>query len=337
MDEEALEELLSRPEPADVAALRALEGDILVLGVSGKMGPSLARLARRASDEAGVRRRILGAARFGDGSMRGELERHGVETIVCDALDRDALERLPDVANVVYMVGQKFGTTDDESRTWAINVVAPALAAERFQQSRIVAFSTGNVYPLTPVASGGPTEGDPTGPVGTYAVTALGRERVLEYYAKRYGTKMAILRLNYAIEPRYGVLRDLADRIAKHEQVDVGMGHVNVIWQRDANAIALRALAHASSPPLVLNVTGPETLAVRDIGKRLARRLGVEPRFGGRASGTALLSNASQCAELFGPPPTSLDTMVELVGDWVKAGRRSLGKPTHFEEREGQF
>lgn len=332
-----LEELLSRPGPADVAALRALEGDLLILGVSGKMGPSLARLARRASDEAGTKRRVVGVARFSSREVRAALEQAGVETVACDLLDRAAVLGLPSLPNVIYMAGQKFGTSADQATTWAVNVQAASFAAERFAASRIVAFSTGNVYPLTEALSGGPRESDPTGPVGEYAQSALGRERILEYWSRRNGTRMAILRLNYAIEPRYGVLRDLADRIARGEAVDLAMGYVNVIWQRDANSVALRALGHCDTPPLVLNLTGTAVLSVRDLATRLAARLEVPPHFTGTEKGTALLSNAARCAELFGEPATSLDEMIALVGDWVKGGGGSLSKPTHFQEREGRF
>ncbi len=336
-DETALEERLSRPTPADVAAMRRLAGDLLILGVSGKMGPSLARLARRATDEAGVPRRIIGVARFSAPGGRETLEHAGIEAVPCDLLDRRALESLPDVSNVVYMAGQKFGTSTDQAQTWAVNVQAAAFAAERFAKSRIVAFSTGNVYPLTPVTGDGPRETDPTGPVGEYAQSALGRERILEFWSRRQGTPMVILRLNYAIEPRYGVLRDLADKVQRGEPVDLAMGYVNVIWQRDANSVALRSFAHCASPPLVLNLTGAAKLSVRDLATRLGNRLGKSPQFSGSERDTALLSNAAHCVDLFGDPQTSVDTMLDAVAEWVKQGGRDLGKPTHFEEREGKF
>lgn len=334
--EAELEEALSRPTPADVAALRDLAGDILVLGVSGKMGPSLARLARRASDEGGTRRRVIGVARFTARATRDLLEQNGIETVACDLLDRAAIARLPECPNVVYMVGQKFGTSGNQALTWATNVHAAALAAERFAVSRIVAFSTGNVYPLTSVAGKGPGEDDPTGPVGEYAESALGRERLFEFFSRKNRTKVALLRLSYAIEPRYGVLRDLADAIVRGDPIDLSMGHVNVIWQRDANSIALRALARCASPPFVVNLTGPMQ-SVHDLAERLGARLGVKPRFEGTESETALLSDAALCRELFGPPETSVGAMIERVADWVKAGGASLGKPTHFEQRGGEF
>lgn len=335
-DQAALEAELSGPTPADVAALRELSGDIIVLGVSGKMGPSLARLARRASDEAGVKRRVIGVARFAERRAKDEMERHGIETFACDALDRAALARLPDCPNVVYMIGQKFGTSGNQPLTWATNVHAAALAAERFATSRIVVFSTGNVYPLSPVSSRGPGEDDPVGPVGEYAQSALGRERMFEYCSQKNGTKIVILRLNYSIEPRYGVLRDLADAIVRGDPIDLAMGHVNVIWQRDANSVALRSLARCASPPFVVNITGPMQ-SVHDLAERLGSRLGVKPRFEGTESETALLSDASLCRELFGPPETGVGEMIERVADWVKAGGGSLGKPTHFGERDGNF
>lgn len=337
MTEDQLEEFLSRPDEADVAAMKALKGDILILGVSGKMGPTLAMLAKRASDQARTPRRVLGAARFSSRGTRAALEKSGIETLAADLLDRASLDALPSVANVIYLAGQKFGTQAGQPLTWATNVFAAGLAAERFAKSRIVAFSTGNVYPLSPAGGPGPAETDPTGPVGEYAQSALGRERVLAFCSDRYQTPMVILRLNYAVEPRYGVLRDLADKLVRGESIEVSMGHVNVIWQRDANAVALRALAHAAVPPLVLNLTGTRTLAVRHLAQRLGHRLGKEPRFTGSEQPTALLSNASRVAALFGEPPMPVDRMIEQVADWVKSGGASLGKPTHFEEREGRF
>jgi nucleoside-diphosphate-sugar epimerase len=335
-DQAELEEELSRPAPADVAALRDLAGDIMVLGVSGKMGPSLARLARRASDEAGVGRRIIGVARFSARSARDVLEQHGIETVACDLLDRAALARLPECPNVVYMVGQKFGTSGNQPLAWATNVHAAALAAERFATSRIVAFSTGNVYPLSSATGRGPSEDDPVAPIGEYAESSLGRERMFEFFSQKNGTKIAILRLNYAIEPRYGVLRDLADAIVRGDAIDLAMGHVNVIWQHDANSVALRALARCASPPFVVNVTGPAQ-SVHDLAERLGTRLGVKPRFEGTEQETALLSDAALCRELFGPPDMTVGAMIERVADWVKAGGGSLGKPTHFQQREGEF
>ncbi len=337
MTEAELETLLAEPTPELVTAFRHIEGEILVLGVSGKMGPSLARLARRASADANGSHRIIGAARFTNAATRDALERDGVETIACDLFDRDGVDHLPDAANIIYMAGRKFGTSGDQPATWATNAYLPGVVAERFAASRIVAFSTGNVYPLTSVKGNGPTESDPVGPIGEYAQAALARERVFEFFSGRNGTAMTILRLNYAIEPRYGVLRDIADKVLGGEHVDVAMGYANMIWQRDANAIALRALEHCTTPPLVLNLTGRPAQSIRDLAMRLGTRLGREPMIRGTEGETALLSNAAHCEALFGTAPTSIDQMIDHVAGWVAGNGRSLNLPTHFEEREGRF
>jgi nucleoside-diphosphate-sugar epimerase len=332
-----LERLLSQPVPAVVEALSTIEGDIVVLGAAGKMGPSLARLAARSLRAAGRRHRVIAVARFSNTEVRDGLERDGVETIQCDLADAAQLASLPDARNIVYMVGQKFGTTGDEARTWGLNAWLPGAVASRYPQSRMVAFSTGNVYPLAPSGGPGPSEMDPTGPVGEYAQSTLARERVLEFFSRRNGTPMAILRLNYAIEPRYGVLRDIADRVREGKPVDVGMGWVNVIWQRDANAIALRALGACSSPPMVLNVTGRPAVSVRWLAERFGSRWGVAPTFAGTEAPTALLSDASRMEARFGAPAVGINEMIDLVAEWVEQGGRSLNKPTHFESREGAF
>ena len=317
--------------------MAALEGDLLLIGVAGKMGPSMARLAMRASEQAGVQRKVMGAARFSAAGSRDELESIGVETIPCDLLDRKSVEALPDCPNVLYMVGQKFGTSTNQGLTWAINAYAPAVACERFQDSRIVAFSSGNVYPLTSVASGGPTEEDPVGPVGEYAQSALARERMFQFFSGKNGTKTASLRLNYAIDLRYGVLRDIADQVAAGAPVDVSMGYANVIWQRDANSVALRAFAHASSPAFLLNLTGADMISTREVAQKFGKLLGVEPVFVGTEAETALLNNAAKCKQIFAPETVTLDWMIEQIAGWIKAGGKSLGKPTHFQEREGKF
>lgn len=335
--EAELEELLSRPTPGVVSGLAALPGDLVLLGAGGKMGPSLARLARRASDEAGVGRRVIAVARFTEPGLQAALERDGIETIACDLLDRSEVARLPDAPNLVFMAGQKFGTTGAEARTWAVNAVLPGIIAERFPEARVVAFSTGNVYPLWPAESEGPAETDPVGPVGEYAQSALARERVLEFFSRRNGTRMALLRLNYAVEPRYGVLRDIADRVRSGAPVSLAMGRVNLIWQRDANAVALRSLAHCTSPPLVLNVTGRHSHLVRSLAMEFGRRWGKELEFEGREGDSALLSNAARCEATFGAPETGTSHMIDRVAEWVEQGGRSLGKPTHFETRDGTF
>jgi nucleoside-diphosphate-sugar epimerase len=333
----ALDELLSRPTSAVMEAMRGLCGGLLILGAGGKMGPSLARLAQRASREAGVGRRIVAVARFSDRELEGALNGHGIETIRCDLFDAGQVAALPDLPNVVFMAGQKFGTTADEARTWAVNAFLPGVVATRFPAARIVAFSTGNVYPLSDARGEGPVESDRTGPIGEYAQSALARERVLEFFSRMQKTPMAILRLNYAIEPRYGVLRDIADRVSSGQPIDLAMGRVNLIWQRDANAIALRALQHCAVPPLVLNVTGRPAYPVRWLAVELGRRLGIEPVFRGIEAESALLSDAARSEALFGSPPVGIDAMLDCIADWVAGGGRSLGRPTHYESREGKF
>lgn len=337
MTEAQLEDVLAAPTPEVVGALARVAGDILIAGVGGKLGPSLARLAVRASQDAGVPRRTIGVSRFSNPAVRESLDRGGVETISCDLFDRAAVDRLPDAANIIYLAGRKFGTSSDQAATWATNAYLPGVIAERFATSRIVAFSTGNVYPLTPVSGDGPAEGDPVGPIGEYAEAALGRERVFEFFSRRNQTPMALLRLNYAVEPRYGVLRDIADKVYAGQSVDLSMGFINVIWQRDANAIALRALERCASPPLVLNVTGFPAQAVRELATKFGCRLGVEARLHGAEGASALLSDASRCQALFGPTPVGIDEMIDRVAAWVAAGGRSLHLPTQFQQRKGKF
>jgi len=335
--ESALEELLSRPYPEDVEALSALEGDLLILGVAGKMGPTLALRAARASEQAGRRRRIIGVSRFSNPEVRRRLEEGGIETISFDLLDFDRLRRLPEADNVVYMAARKFGSTGDEAPTWAMNTLLAARVAERWSASRIVAFSSGNVYPLVPVAGGGATEETPPDPIGEYAQSVLGRERLFEYFSRRRQTPVVLLRLNYAVELRYGVLVDIARKVFERRPVDVTMGHVNVIWQGDANSVALRSFSLCASPPAVLNLTGPGTLSVRRIALEFGRRFGVEPEIVGQEAETALLNNASRCHSLFGLPRVSLEEMLDWIAHWIRIGGPLLDKPTHFEVRNGKF
>jgi uncharacterized protein YbjT (DUF2867 family) len=332
-----LEDVLSLPGADDRQASKRIAGDILVLGAGGKMGPSLARLARRASDEAGVPRRIMAVSRFRTPGTAGALAAAGVEPLAEDLLDPGALDRLPDAPNVILMVGQKFGTHDDPTGTWAVNALVPGLVARRYRESRIVTFSTGNVYHLVSAKGRGAVESDPLAPIGEYAQSAVARERVLSYLSEHQRTPMTLLRLNYAVELRYGVLRDLADCVWRGEPVDLAMGYVNVIWQRDACSIALRALERCGVPPFVVNVAGLERLRVRDLATRLGDRLGRRPVFVGEEADTALLSDASLCVRTFGPPSFPLDAQLDWVAEWVRRGGPSLGRPTHFERRDGQF
>ena len=337
--EAELDEILSRPRDATVRALRACPGDVVILGAGGKMGPTLARMAARAAEQADgkKRRRVIAVSRFGSDDVRAELERHGVETIRADLTDPAVVARLPAAPNVVFMAGQKFGTTEAPSRTWIMNVVAPAHCAARYAGSRVVAFSTGNVYPLRGVLGGGANEGTKPQPVGEYAASCLGRERVFEHYASTAESKVAIMRLNYAIELRYGVLADLALRIVNGKLVPLAMGYVNIIWQGDANRIALEMLPLADSPPLVLNVTGRETLSVRTLALELGNRLDMKPDFDGSEAPDALLSDTTRMRSLMGDAEMPLDTMLDWVAAWVRASKPMLSKPTHFETRDGSF
>jgi len=336
-DVDQLEELLSRPTPAALDALRTVDSDIVILGVSGKMGPTLARMAARGLAELGLPYRVYGVARFSQSASRAALDAAGVQTIACDLLDRAALADLPASRNVIFMAGQKFGTTGAQHMTWGINTYLPALAAERYADARTVVFSTGNVYPLLPVVSGGAREEDDPAPVGEYAASCLGRERIFEYFSRTRGLPCAMMRLNYAVEMRYGVLVDVARKVLGGEPVDVSMGAANVIWQGDANGQALGLLAHCAAPPFVCNITGPETVSIRRVAEQFAELLGVEARMVGSEAPTALLSNAARAQQLFGYPTVSLRHMLEWIADWVSRGGALLNKPTHFETRDGKF
>lgn len=329
---EQLEEVLSRPTEADREAMGALRGDLLILGVGGKMGPSLAIRAKRAGAA-----RVIAVARFSSGGVKKQLEVGGIETIAGDLLDDGFLQGLPDAPNVIYMAARKFGSTGDEPYTWAMNTYLPARVAARYRGSRMVTFSSGNVYPLVPVAGGGATEETPLQPVGEYAITAVGRERMFSHFSKLHGTPVAILRLNYAVELRYGVLLDIGTKVFERQVVDLSMGNVNVIWQGDANSVCLRSFAHCASPPFVLNLTGPETLSVRAVAQEYGRIFGIEPVFAGVESPTALLNNASRCHKLFGYPEVSLQQVIEWTAAWIGMGGSTLNKPTHFETRDGKF
>ena len=336
-NEEELDLLLSVPSPAALAALEKLDSDLVILGVSGKMGPTLARMAVRALDQLNSPHRVYGVARFSQPDTRDRLEGWGVQTLACDLLERAQLASLPDSGNVIYMTGQKFGTTGNQHMTWAINTYLPALACERYLDARIVAFSTGNVYPLVPVVASGPLESEPPAPVGEYAMSCLGRERIFDYFARKHGLRCAIVRLNYAVEMRYGVLVDIARQVYADQPVALDMGAANVIWQGDANAQALALLDHCTAPPFVLNVTGPETVSVRRVAQTLGSLLGKEPRFSGEEAPTALLNNAAKAAQLFGYPRVSLQQMLEWIAAWVQSDGATLDKPTHFETRDGSF
>jgi dTDP-4-dehydrorhamnose reductase len=334
---EDLEERLSRPTDGVLETLRALDGDVLVLGAGGKMGPTLARMARRAVEQLGQRRQVMAVSRFSSAAAADGLRRHGVQPISCDLTDRDAVSRLPDAPNIIFMAGQKFGTSDRPELTWVMNTLVPAVVAERYARSRILVFSTGCVYPLTPTDGPGSREDDVLDPPGEYANSCVGRERVFTHFSKQNGTPALLFRLNYAIDLRYGVLLDVAQKVAQGAAVDVTMGWANVIWQGDANARAIQCLAHTATPPRPVNVTGREKISVRALAERFGQLLQRTPVITGKEAPTAWLSDASRSFELFGPVTVTLDEMIEAVAHWVKRGGATLGKPTHFESRNGQF
>nr|WP_148931732.1 NAD-dependent epimerase/dehydratase family protein [Paenibacillus methanolicus] len=334
---EQLEQKLAEPNEALVRDLARVDGDIILLGVGGKMGPSLAKLAMNAIREGGLNKRVIGVSRFSNAAAREELEQAGVATISCELLDDEALRALPHADNVIYMAGNKFGTKGREHFTWAMNAYLPGRVAEKFKDSRIVAFSSGNIYPFLPTASGGASEHVAPEPLGEYAQSTLGRERIFEYHSHKNGTPMVMYRLNYAIDMRYGVLLELARAIHEGREIDLTMGFANVIWQGDANAMALRCLLHCSTPPNTVNITGPETMSIRWAARELASRLGKEARFTGSESETALLNNASKSHQLFGYPTVSQLQMLDWTAGWVQEGGMTWNKPTHFQERKGNF
>jgi nucleoside-diphosphate-sugar epimerase len=335
-DEAGLEELLTRPTGGVLDTLARHPGDLVVLGAGGKMGPTLAIMARRAFDALGRTDRVVVVSRFRHRPVRDRLASAGVETLPADLLDRTQVRSLPDAAAVVFMAGQKFGTAAAPAVTWAMNALVPALASERYGRTPTVVFSTGNVYPLTPVTGPGPAEGDPVGPVGEYAMSCLARERLFEYAALTAGTPVVLLRLNYAIDLRYGVLLDTARRVRDGEPVPLAMGYVNVIWQGDANARALMSLELADSPATVLNLTGP-AVSVRSLAEAFGERLGRSPVFSGTEAPDALLSDARESVRRFGPPAVDLETMIDWTVEWLRRGGPTLDKPTRFEARDGRF
>lgn len=335
--EDELEELLSKPSPKTTKVLSELDGDVLILGVSGKIGPTLAKLVKRAMDNGRLGKRVIGVSRFSNMGLREKLNEAGIETVSCDLMDEDAVKNLPDAQNVIYMVGRKFGTEEDSSLTWAINTYPPAVVSERFRNSRITVFSTGNVYPLVPISSGGADELTLPNPIGEYAQSCLGRERVFEHFSKKYGTKIVFLRLNYAIELRYGVLLDVAQKVFHSSPIDLRMGYTNVIWQGDVNNIAVQSLKLCRVPPDIINVAGPEMISIRWLAEQFGKLLNKKPLFKNKEAEIALLSNASKCHSIFGRPKITLERMIKWVAHWVMADGPTFNKPTHFEVMDGRF
>jgi nucleoside-diphosphate-sugar epimerase len=328
---------LLEPSEALAADVARLEGDILVLGAGGKMGPALVRLAKQAVERSGVSKKVIAVSRFSESGLQDSLRREGIETISADVLNDAELASLPECRNVLYLAGTKFGTTGNESYTWAMNSYLPGRVAEKYKDSRIVVFSTGNVYPLTPVVMGGAPESHPAAPVGEYAQSCLGRERIFQYCAARYNTPILIYRLNYANDVSYGVLLEIAKSVHAGKPIDLRMGNVNVVWQGYANEVALRALHHCGSPAKILNVTGPETLSVRWIAQEFGVLFGKEPSFIHEEEATALLSNSSECMRLFGYPSAPPKVMIQLLAEWLVAGGKTISKETHFQERGGRY
>ena len=330
----ALEEFMTRPTPELAADLARADGDLIVLGVGGKMGPTLARMAKRAAPE----KRVIGVARFSEKILQQKLESQGVECIPCDLLDRAALERLPRPKNVVFMAGHKFGASGEPSFTWAMNVAVPHMVAEAYRDSRIVAFSTACVYPYVETSGAGATERIPTTPPpGDYTTSCVGREQMFLHGSRRYGTPGRLVRLSYAIDMRYGVLHDVASKVLKDEPIDLAMGYVNVIWQGDANEQALRLLARCTTPASPINVTGPEKVSVRWLAGEFGKRLGKKARLAGNEAPTAWLIDTTEAMKAFGAPRVPLAQMIDWVADWVSRGGESLGRPTHFDTRDGRY
>ncbi len=329
----ALDDLLCRPTQALIDDLAKVDGDLMVLGVAGKMGPTLAGLAKAASPN----RRVIGVARFSDPASKAALEARGVETIACDLLDEAQIAKLPKSPNVVFMAGRKFGAEGDLALTWAMNAYVPAMIAQEFRQSRIVAFSTGCVYPFVPVDSGGSPEEMPPDPPGEYAQSCVGRERLLEYFSAKYQTPGRLFRLNYAIDMRYGVLYDIASKVWQGKPIDVGIGHVNFLWQGDASAQALRCLAHCTTPTTPINVSGHETLLVRDLAARFGKLFNREPVIVGEEQSTAWLTDTTQAVKLFGHAVVDTDQLVSWTADWVAREMPNIGKPTKYEVRDGRY
>jgi len=334
---EQLEEVLTRPTAEVVDAMRRLKGDVMVLGVGGKIGPTLARMARRACDAAGVSRRVIGIDRAFSPEISARFKEQGIETIACDLLDRAQVGRLPEVPNILYLAGMKFGATGAEALTWAMNCYLPAVVCERFPRSRIVAYSTGNIYGLVPVSGSGSREGDELRPEGDYAMSCLGRERIFSHFSQALGIPTVLFRLNYAHEMRYGVTVDIGQQVLAGQPVDVTMGYYNAIWQGDCIAMTLRALEHAASPAVPINVAGPEKLRTREVAEEFGRLLGKPVKIIGTAAQDALLSDGRRGYELLGRPQVTAAQMIRWIAGWISRGGASLNKPTHFQTRDGKF
>lgn len=336
-NEQKLDKMLTTPSARLIEDVKKIKGDVIILGAGGKMGPSLAILAKRAFESAGMNNRVIAVSRFSDPIAVKLLESNNIEIIPCDLMKKGALDTLPDCENVIFMAGRKFGTGTDSAKTWAMNAWLPSLTAERYKNSNIVVFSSGNIYPIVKLSGGGATENTPVGPIGEYTQSVLAREKVFEYASVEYGTRVLIYRLNYAVDLRYGVLFDIASKVYAGEPVSLSATCFNCIWQGDANEAAIRSLLYASSPISYLNITGPETLSVRATALEFGKLFDKEVTFTGEESDSAYISNASLATKLFGYPTYSAKQLIEWQAEWIKSGNRTLNKPTHFEERKGQY
>lgn len=332
-----IERDLTTPTPELVEEIANLDGDITVLGVGGKVGPSVAIMAQRAIEEAGVDKKVYGVARFSDPAARASLERAGVTAVPADLTDDLELDAIPDAANVIYMAGNKFGTVGNEHFTWMMNSYLPGRVAQRFRASRIVVFSTLVTYPLADVSTGGSRESDPPGPIGEYSASCVGRERMFEHYSRKHGTPVLLFRLGYSIETRYGVLQEIAQAVHDGTPIPLAMGHASVIWQRDVAEYAIRSLRLATSPPRALNITGPEIVSIRWLAERFGERFGRTPIFEGEETGTAYVMDGSQLQAEFGYPRTTVPQMMDTVAEWVESAKPLIGKPTKFQQRNGAF
>lgn len=336
-NESALEEAISRPSIALIEMMKHTKGDFIFLGVAGKIGISMARMAKRACKEANVTKRIIGVSRFSDENAQKFLEESGIETIKGDLVDIDFIKSLPEVENVIYLAGMKFGTNGNESFTWVMNAYLPGLVADRFRKSKIIAFSTGCVYPFVEVNSGGAKETDAVGPVGEYSQSCLGRERLFEFGAIKYGTEVVLIRLNYAVEMRYGVLVDVATKVYNEELIDLTMGYANVIWQGDANEMILRSLSLCASPSKHINISGPEILSIREVALKFGALMGKKVNLKSEEGSTALLVNCTQVYDVLGKPEVPLDEVIKWTAHWIQNEKKTLNKPTHFEVRDGKY
>jgi len=335
-NEDDLDEFMSTPQAGTVEMMQRFDGDIMILGIGGKMGPTLGCTALKAAREAGVSKKVYGVSRFSDETLRPRLENFGITCIPCDLLEPDEIEKLPDVKNIVFMAGRKFGQVGSDYLTWALNTIVPANVARSFAESRFVVFSTGSIYDLWPTDTEGPSEADTFTSIGEYANSCLGRERIFEHYSRKNGTKTLLFRLNYSIDLRYGVLYEIGRRVFGEEPIELAMGHANVIWQGDANNFALRCLELAANPPEILNVTG-DKIRVRDVAESFGKVLGKKPLFTGGEDPKAFLSNNAKLKRLLGAPPTGLDDMIRWIAEWLERGGKTLNKPTHYQTKDGRF